>query len=89
MRNIMQEDRKNTRFSAGDMDVTCRIILANTVEIRDISIDGISLKSYKRFEINREYQMKIECEDEVISLNGVVVWSALNGSIKNAYEESP
>lgn len=63
IKKSMQKNRKNARFSAVDMDVTCRIIFANTVEIRDISLDGISLKSDKRFEINREYQMKIECED--------------------------
>jgi hypothetical protein len=83
----MQENRKNARFSAGDKDVTCRIIFAKTVEIRDISVDGISLKSDKRFEINRGYRIKIEREDEVISLDGVVVWSALNGSIRNANGE--
>jgi hypothetical protein len=74
----MREKRQHVRFKVNGSDIIARMMLARKVEINDISVNGVSLKADRRIEIGRVYQLKLECRNEVLPVNGVVIWSRLN-----------
>ncbi len=63
------------------------LMFATDVEIINISINGVALKANRRLEIGREYTLKLDFHDKVISLNGVVVWSVLSELGRGQHEE--
>ena len=74
----MREKREHGRFRVRGMDIVGRMMFASLVEINDISVNGVSLKADKRMEIGRVYPLKFECQNKVLPVSGVVVWSRLN-----------
>jgi PilZ domain len=70
----MKERRKYERFIIEGMDVQCRMFFTTEVKIRDISFGGVALSLTKRLNMGQEYTLKIESENNTISLKGVVVW---------------
>ena len=54
------------------------MLFTNEVQVIDVSNGGIFVKADRRFEIGREYSVKLEYEDKVLSLHGIVAWSALS-----------
>jgi len=75
----MVENREHKRFAVKDKDINCWMLFANKVTVIDLCMSGISLQGDKRFEIGREYAVKLGYEDKVLSLKGTVVWSVLSG----------
>ena len=78
------ENRRHNRFPVDTLKISGKINLANTVDITDISVSGISLRTAKRLNIGGEYTLKIEEKNKNISIKGTVVWSTLHGSRKSA-----
>jgi hypothetical protein len=74
----MAEKRGYKRFVARGMGIDCWIRPANKVTLIDLCMSGISLQGDMRFEIGRQYAIKLECEDKVLSVKGAVIWSILS-----------
>lgn len=81
----MEERRHYQRFLVEGVEGT--LMFATDVDIINISINGVALKADRRLEIGREYTLKLEFQDKVISLNGLVVWSVLSELGKGHHEE--
>jgi len=62
-------------------------MFATDVDILNISINGVALRANRRLEIGREYTLKLEFHDKVISLNGIIVWSVLSELASGQHEE--
>jgi Tfp pilus assembly protein PilZ len=91
-RNTIQEKRRHKRMKVEHMEVNCEMPLATYVKIINISKTGIFVKADRKLDIGKKYALKIECEDEVLFVKAVVVWSLLednaedvNGNIVTIY----
>ena len=73
----MQNKREHKRFDT--IELQGKMILANKVEIVDISLGGASLKADRRLDIGREYMLKLGNENHSINVKGTVVRSTLMG----------
>jgi len=78
----MQGKRRNKRYTLKIAEVEGKMMFASEVKIIDISIDGISVKANRQFNIGSEYLLKLDDKKKVISLKGTVVWSSLGESMK-------
>lgn len=65
------------------MEINSKLILANEVEVLDISLGGVSVRADRRLNIGNEYTLKMEDKAGTISLKGSVVWSFLSEVRKN------
>jgi hypothetical protein len=74
----MEDKRQHKRCVVQNMSINGKMLFANEVKVVDVSMSGISLQSERRFEIGREYLVKLAYEDKVLSLNGIVSWSVLS-----------
>jgi len=66
------------------MKINSKMILANEVNILDISYSGMSLKVDKRLNIGSEYSLKINNKERFFNLKGRVVWSRLSETRENS-----
>jgi hypothetical protein len=73
---MMDEKRRYHRFTVEG--IAGNLMFATDVDILNISVNGVALKANRRLEIDREYTLKLQFRDKVISLNGVVAWSVLS-----------
>ncbi|MEW6586064.1 MAG: PilZ domain-containing protein [Nitrospirota bacterium] len=81
----MVERRHYQRFVVEGIEGT--LMFATDVDIINISINGVALRANRRLEIGREYTLKLEFHDKVISLNGIVAWSVLSELARGQHEE--
>ena len=81
---MSSEKRRYNRFPVDILDIRGKMICANTVEISDISVSGISIRTDKRLNIDREYMLKIEENGNSISVKGNVIWARLQDNKKAA-----
>lgn len=75
--------RRYKRFTIDFMKINGRITYAKSVDIIDISVGGISLRTDKRLNPGNEYALKIEGIDKSISVKGTVIWASLHESRKS------
>jgi HEAT repeats/PilZ domain len=73
----MRNKRQHARFDV--VELHGRMLLADKVEIVDISLGGLSLKADRRLDLGREYQIKLGKKGREIAVRGVVVRSSLAG----------
>lgn len=73
----MKNKREHTRFDL--IDLQGKMILANKVEIVDISLGGVALKVDRRLDVGREYMIKLGDKVRSIDVRGVVVRATLVG----------
>jgi hypothetical protein len=73
----MKEKRSYKRFLIEGMDVRCRMFFTTEVKILNMSFGGVALSLNKRLNMGEKYTLKIETEDKIISLEGVVVWEKM------------
>jgi len=81
---MMIEQRLYPRFLIESMDINGRIMFANNVEILDISLGGVLLKTDKRLNIGTVYMLRIEIKGKILSMPGKVVRAELNASHKDS-----
>ncbi len=81
----MKKARRSPRYAAEG--INCNILYSATVDIIDINASGVALASDVRLDINKEYTLRLEEDDTVVPVRGVVVWSVLGGSVKGRYGE--
>jgi hypothetical protein len=79
----MQDKRRHKRYALDFIDINSNMVFAKNVKLIDISIGGISLKADRRLNMAGNYKLRIEYEDNVLKIRGVVVWSRLSESMRD------
>lgn len=82
----MENRRRSKRFVVEGIEGN--IQFSTEVDILNISINGVALKASRRFEIGREYRLNLQYKDQVVSMNGAVVWSVLSELHKDQHSEN-
>ncbi len=85
-----QSFRVFNRFKTGNR-CKVKLVLADEVEIKDISLGGILLETTKRLNINNSYKIQIVSSDNNGTINpkGVVVRALLKGHSNNGHKHLP
>ncbi len=79
----MEERRLYKRFSVDMMDIHGRIMFSSDVQILNISVGGVLLKTSRRLNIGTSYLLRIEGAGKAINIMGTVVRSELIESQKD------
>lgn len=74
--------RKHPRYIVVDMGVTVKTLFHEAVELLDISIGGVSIRSSRRFRMEGEYVFKFDLKERAVLIKGVIVWEKLTGTKK-------
>jgi len=74
------DKRRHKRFRSDLMELYGKMILAQKVEIIDISLSGVALKTDRKLNIGREYPLRLVWQGKTLDVWGVVVRSELIGS---------
>jgi c-di-GMP-binding flagellar brake protein YcgR len=69
----MQDKRRHKRFRLDVMEINGKLILAEKVEIIDISLGGIALKTDRRLNVGKEYLIKLGDKGKSIDVKGIIV----------------
>ncbi len=69
----MQDKRRHKRFRLDLMGINGKMILADRVEIIDISLGGVALKTDRRLNVGKEYLIKLGDKGKSIDVKGIVV----------------
>ncbi len=77
-------ERRYKRFNLDFIKVNGRMKFSSSVDIIDISLGGISIKTDRRLNIGNEYTLNINEKGKLLSAKGVVVWSSLLESKKSS-----
>ena len=81
----MQNRRRYKRYKVDVMEMSGKVVLAKSLKILDISIDGICLKTEKRLDVGGEYTLKMEGKGKVLTVKGTVAWALLSGNSVDSY----
>ncbi len=73
----MLEKRKYKRFLIEGMDVQCKILFVTEVKLINMGFGGAAVSLGKRLNMGERYTLRMESEDNAISLKGVVVWERI------------
>ena len=84
MDSNMQERRYYTRYTLNLMNIHGEIPSTDNVKILNISLSGALLESEKRLDTGNRYILKLEGEDNIIVLEGLVMRSSLVKSSKDS-----
>lgn len=71
-----KEKRKFKRYNVDG--IHGNMLFSSDVNIVNISIDGSAIETTKRLNIDKEYALKIKYKDNILNLEGFVVWSILS-----------
>lgn len=74
----MQNQRRYKRFKLDLMEINGKMILAQKIEIIDISLGGIALKTDRRLNVGKEYLIKLDYKGKSIDVKGIIVRCALS-----------
>lgn len=80
----MQEKRCHKRYKLDGKNIQGKIPSADNVKILNISLSGALIESHKRLDIGNRYILKLECEDSILVLEGLVMRSTLIKSNKDS-----
>lgn len=58
-------------------------MFSTPVDIVNMSLGGAALRADMRLNIGREYVLRLEVEETVLNVKGIVVWSTLSGLRRN------
>lgn len=74
----MQDKRRYKRFKLDILEINGKMILAQKIEILDISLGGVALKTDRRLNVGKEYLIKLYYKGKSIDVRGVIVRCALS-----------
>jgi len=80
--------RRYERFAVEDMALHAKTLFATEVELLDVSMTGACIVAKKSLKIGDQHLLRLQNEGTALTLQGVVVWVTLSGSVKNAREEA-
>jgi len=66
------------RYIADEREIAVTIGSSDEAKVVDISTGGISFKTEKRLDHDKQYLIKLNRKDSVLTLHGVVKWVSLN-----------
>jgi hypothetical protein len=69
----MLDKRRHKRFRLDLTEINGKMILANSVEIIDISLGGVALKTDRRLNVGKEYLIKLGDKGKSIDVKGIIV----------------
>src|SRR5512147_2442878 len=69
----MQDQRRYKRFKLDILEINGKMILADRVEILDISLGGVALKTDRRLNVGKEYLIKLGDKGKSIDVKGIIV----------------
>jgi len=69
----VQDKRRHKRFRLDLMEINGKMILADRVEIIDISLGGVALKTDRRLNVGKEYLIKLGYKGESIDMKGTII----------------
>ena len=70
---MMQDKRRHKRFRLDVVEINGKMILAQKVEIIDISQGGIALKTDRRLNVGKEYSITLGDKGSHIDVKGIIV----------------
>ncbi|HXX53094.1 MAG TPA: PilZ domain-containing protein [Thermodesulfovibrionales bacterium] len=79
----MEERRKHRRFIIEGMDIHCKMLFSTEVRVLNISFGGAALSLSEKLNMGAEYTLKIESEESIISVPGIVVWEKMTELKRN------
>ena len=82
------EQRSHPRFMVDTMDISGRIMFANSVEILNISVGGVLLKTDKRLNVGTIYMLRLESKGKLLTIPCKVVRAELSESHKDSIGQS-
>jgi Tfp pilus assembly protein PilZ len=82
------EQRSHPRFIVESLDISGRIMLANKVEILNISVGGVLVKTDKRLNVGTIYMLRLESKGKLLTLPCKVVRAELSESHKDSIGQS-
>jgi hypothetical protein len=80
----MPNIRRHKRYDVDVMAISCKIVLAKSVKVLDMSVSGLLLQTEKRMNPGSQYSIKLEGKGRVLTVRGNVVWSLLSESVKDS-----
>jgi hypothetical protein len=84
----MQDMRRHKRYRLDLVEINGKMSLADKVEIIDISIGGVALKTDRRLDPGREYMLRLGEKGKCIDVTGVIVRSTLSGIEERANNDN-
>lgn len=79
--------RRYKRFAVEDMALHAKTLFTTEVELLDVSMTGACIVAKKSLKSGDQHLLKLHSKGTVFTLQGVVVWVTLSGSVKNVREE--
>jgi c-di-GMP-binding flagellar brake protein YcgR len=86
--HMMQDKRRHKRFKLDLMEINGKMLLAQKVEIIDISCGGVALRTDRRLSAGREYVIKLGYKKKSIDVKGIVVRCELSNIEERSDGES-
>jgi hypothetical protein len=80
--------RRYERFAVEDMALHAKTLLATEIELLDVSMTGACIVAQKSLKPGDQHLLRLYNKGATLTLQGVVVWMTLSGSVKNAREEA-
>jgi hypothetical protein len=72
------DTRQYQRYIVDDGEIAVIIGSSDEAKVVDISTGGISFKTEKRLDHDKQYVIKLKRKDSVLTLHGVIKWVSLN-----------
>ena len=72
------DKRQYQRYIVDDGEIAVIIGSSDDAKVVDISTGGISFKTEKRLDHDKQYVIKLKRKDSVLTLHGVIKWVSLN-----------
>lgn len=73
----VREKRRYKRFGMQKAAIRCKLAFIGETDILNISMDGLKLAIHKGLSIGKPYFLDLHSENDVIYLQGTVIWSFL------------
>jgi hypothetical protein len=70
------DNRRQPRFTVEGVHGS--LTFASEVDILNMSLSGVALRLDRRLNIGTEYTLKLDVDDATVSVQGVIVWAALD-----------
>jgi hypothetical protein len=77
MADLAQNKRQHKRFKVSLEDLIGRLDDDQLVDIVDLSVSGIAIKSGRRLAVGREYIIRLNARKHSLEVRGTVVWSRI------------
>jgi PilZ domain len=77
MADLSEDKRQDRRFKVSLEGLIGRLDDDQLVDIIDLSVSGIAIKSGRRLAVGREYNMRLNARKHSLKVRGTVVWSRI------------